>query len=411
MKAEIVSIGTELLLGTINDTNAQYLAQRLTELGIDCYFVSQVGDNPVRLAEVLRRAWERSDLTVTTGGLGPTGDDLTREAIAEVLGEAPVVDPALEGSLRGWYARRGTVMPVRNLKQATLIRSAQAILNPVGTAPGWWVQRDDASGSRIIVSMPGVPFEMKRMWENEVEPRLASATGTVIVSRTLKTLGIGESAVEEMVDDLMTGSNPTLAPYAKADGVHLRITAKAADRRQGEAMIEELERKVRERLGAAIYGVDSETPQSVVQQVLADAGLSVIVLEVGSGAGGSLGPSLANYQGLMGAFASPSIEQMARSLKIETGHATPEQVGQDLLIRMGADLLIGVRVDQESAGTDGVTVKFDASMFVLGAGDGNRTVRATQSWKTASSEVGRLVGLAALNLLRRFLEQLSETKR
>ena len=409
MKAEIVSIGTELLLGTINDTNAQYLAQRLAELGIDCYFVSQVGDNPVRLAEVLRRAWERSDLTVTTGGLGPTGDDLTREAIAEVLGEEPVVDSALEESLRSWYARRGTVMPERNLKQATLIRSAQAILNPVGTAPGWWVERDNGSSSRIIVSMPGVPFEMKRMWENEVEPRLASTTGTVIVSRTLKTLGIGESAVEEMVDDLMTGSNPTLAPYAKADGVHLRITAKAPDRRQGEAMIAELERRVRERLGDAIYGVDAETPQSAVQRALADAELSVIVLEVGNGAIGALGPSLVNYGRLLGTFSAPSLEQMARSLNIKTEGSTLESAGQELLARTGADLLVGVEVGQEPLGIDGVTVKFDASMCVLSAEDATRAVRATQSWKTASSEVGRLVGLAALNLLRRFVEQHSET--
>jgi nicotinamide-nucleotide amidase len=411
MKAEIVSIGTELLLGTINDTNAQYLAQRLAELGIDCYFVSQVGDNPVRLAEVLRRAWERSDLTVTTGGLGPTGDDLTREAIAEVVGEVLQVDPGLEENLRGWYARRSTVMPERNLKQATLIPSAQAMMNPIGTAPGWWVEHANAGGSRIIVSMPGVPFEMKRMWVNEVEPRLVSATGTVIVSRILKTLGIGESAVEEMVDDLMVGSNPTLAPYAKADGVHLRITAKAADRRQGEAMIEELELKVRERLGTAIYGVDSETPQSAVQQALADAGLSVIVLEVGRGAVASVGPSLTSYGSLLGTFAAPSIGQMTRDLRIGAANPTLEQLGQELLDRTGAGILVGVQVEQESAGTDGVTVKFDASLCVMGAGDGTRNVRATQSWKTASSEVGRLVGLAALNLVRRYLEQLSEAKR
>jgi nicotinamide-nucleotide amidase len=238
-----------------------------------------------------------------------------------------------------------------------------------------------------------------------------SATGTVIVSRTLKTLGIGESAVEEMVDDLMAGSNPTLAPYAKADGVHLRITAKAADRRQGEAMIKELELKVRERLGAAIYGVDLETPQSAVQQGLADAGLSVIVLEVGSGAVASVGPSLASYGSLLGTLAAPSIGQMARDLRIGAANPTLEQVGQELLVRTGAGILVGVQVEQESAGTDGVTVKFDASLCVMGAGDGTRTVRATQSWKTASSEVGRLVGLAALNLVRRYLEQLSEAKR
>jgi len=297
------------------------------------------------------------------------------------------------------------------VKQATLIPSAQAILNPIGTAPGWWVERDGGGGSRVIVSMPGVPFEMKRMWENEVEPRLVSATGTVIVSRTLKTLGIGESAVEEMVDDLMSGTNPTLAPYAKADGVHLRITAKAADRSQCEAMIGELEAKVRERLGSAIYGVDAETPQSAAQQALANADLSVIVLEIGSGAVGTVGPQLANYRRLLGTFSSPSVEQMGRSLDVGTKDPTPERIGQDLLARTGADLLVGVQVEQQSAGTDGVTVRFDASLWVTGARDGVRSVRATQSWKTASSEVGRLVGLAALNLVRRYLEQLSGTKR
>jgi nicotinamide-nucleotide amidase len=259
--------------------------------------------------------------------------------------------------------------------------------------------------------MPGVPFEMKRMWENEVEPRLLSATGTVIVSRTLKTLGIGESAVEEMVDDLMSGTNPTLAPYAKADGVHLRITAKAADRSQGEALIGELEAKVRERLGAAIYGVDAETPQSAAQQALANAGLSVIVLEIGSGAVGTVGPHLANYRRLLGTFSSPKVEQMASNLGIGTKDPTPEQIGQDILARTGADLLVGVHVEQESAGTDGITVKFEASLWVTGTGAGAKSVRATQSWKTASSEVGRLVGLAALNLVRRYLEKRLETKR
>ena len=407
MKAEIVSIGTELLLGTINDTNAQYLAQRLADLGIDCYYVSQIGDNPGRLAEVLQRAWERSDLTVTTGGLGPTGDDLTREAIAEVLGETPAVVPALEESLRGFFARRGAVMPERNMKQVTLIPSAQAILNPVGTAPGWWVQRETASGVHTIVSMPGVPFEMKRMWENEVEPRLASHTGTVIVSRTLKTLGIGESTVEEMVDDLMQGSNPTLAPYAKPDGVHLRITAKGANRQRCEAMIAELEQAVRARLGTAIYGVDADTPQSVVQKGLADADLSVIVLEVGKGAVGSVAPLLADSTRLAGAFALHSLEQAGSLLKLVGEPRTLEQVGQALLAKTGADLLVGVQASQEAMGVDGVTVKFDAAMCVLRAADpdGREAVRATQTWKTASSEVTRLVGLAALNLLRRYLGQ------
>jgi hypothetical protein len=176
-------------------------------------------------------------------------------------------------------------------------------------------------------------------------------------------------------------------------------------------MIGELEAKVRERLVSAIYGVDAETPQWAVQQTLANAGLSVIVLEIGSGAVGTVGPQLASYQRLLGTFSSPSVEQMARSLAVGSKDPTSGQIGQEQLARTGADLLVGVHVEQESAGTDGVTVKFDASLWVTGAGAGAKSVQATQSWKTASSEVGRLVGLAALNLVRRYLEQLSGTKR
>jgi nicotinamide-nucleotide amidase len=156
MRAEIISCGTELLLGHITDTNATYLAQSLASLGIDLYFVSQVGDNQRRIVETLRRAWERSDLVIITGGLGPTEDDLARESISAMLGETMLVDPVLEAELRGMFATRNSVMPERNIKQATLIPSARAIANPLGTAPGWWVEKD----GHIIVAMPGVPREI-----------------------------------------------------------------------------------------------------------------------------------------------------------------------------------------------------------------------------------------------------------
>jgi nicotinamide-nucleotide amidase len=151
MKAEIISIGTEILLGEILDTNTQYIASRLPALGIDLYYTSVVGDNLGRLVEVIGRAWERSDLVLATGGLGPTEDDLTREAIAQVLGEEPAIDPALDRGLRELFASRGIPMPERNVKQAALIPSARAIPNPRGTAPGWWVEHH----GHIIVAMPG----------------------------------------------------------------------------------------------------------------------------------------------------------------------------------------------------------------------------------------------------------------
>ena len=187
MRAEIISCGTELLLGHITDTNATYLAQSLASLGIDLFFVSEVGDNQGRIVETLRRAWERSDLVVMTGGLGPTEDDLARESISAMLGETMQVDPELEAELRAMFAARSSVMPERNIKQATLIPSAQVLRNPRGTAPGWWVEKD----GHIIVAMPGVPREMYYMWENEVIPRLASFTGGLIFTRILTCLGVG----------------------------------------------------------------------------------------------------------------------------------------------------------------------------------------------------------------------------
>src|SRR5438309_1454074 len=193
MRAEIISCGTELLLGHITDTNATYLAQSLASLGIDLYFVSQVGDNQGRIVETLRRAWERSELIIMTGGLGPTEDDLARESISALLGETMQVDPQLEAHLREMFTHMGGTMPERNIKQATLIPSAQSIPNPVGTAPGWWVEKD----GRIIVAMPGVPREMYLMWENEVLPRLSPHTGGMIFTRILRVSGMGESWVEE----------------------------------------------------------------------------------------------------------------------------------------------------------------------------------------------------------------------
>ena len=225
MKAEIVSVGTELLLGEITDTNASYLASELPALGIDLYWISQVGDNQTRLEEILRRAWQRSDLILTTGGLGPTEDDLTREAIAGMLGERLRVDPDLERDIRELFTQRGIEMPPSNIKQATLIPSAEAIHNFRGTAPGWWVERD----GRILVAMPGPPIELEPIWCEEVLPRLQRrCTGGIILSRTLKTFGLSEATVGEMVSPLLSQANPTLAVYAKTDGIHLRLTAKAS---------------------------------------------------------------------------------------------------------------------------------------------------------------------------------------
>jgi nicotinamide-nucleotide amidase len=313
MKAELVSIGTELLLGEILDTNAQYLGARLPALGIDLFYMSKVGDNLGRLSEVIERAWGRSDLVLTTGGLGPTEDDLTREAIAQVLGEEPAVDPDLERALREFFARRGVTMPERNVKQAMLIPSARAIPNPRGTAPGWWVERQ----GRIIVAMPGPPSEMERMWEKEVAPELERRhPGAVLIARTLKTVWVGEGRIDEIVSPLLKSTNPSIGVYARADGVQLRIAAKATTRDEALRLIEPVETEMRRLLGDVVWGADDDTLEGVVGTLLEEHGLTLATME--SCTGGLLANSITNVPG-SSAYFRGGLVSYATEMKIAWG--------------------------------------------------------------------------------------------
>ena len=323
MQAELISIGTELLLGEILDTNAQYLAARLPALGIDLFYTSKVGDNMDRLTEVIERAWGRSDLVLTTGGLGPTEDDLTREAIARVLGEESSIDSELERQLREFFAQRSATMPERNLKQAMLIPSSRAIPNPRGTAPGWWVERQ----GHIIVAMPGPPSEMQRMWEREVAPELERRTAgqrTVLVTRTLKTMGIGEGHVDELVSPLLKSTNPSIGVYARPDGVQLRIAAKASSREEAQRLMQPLEEEMRRILGDAVWGVDDDTLESAVGDLLQRNHLTLATME--SCTGGLLANTITNVPGSSAYFRSGLVAYNAET-KIAWG-VDPEIIAQ-----------------------------------------------------------------------------------
>ena len=407
MRAEILSCGTELLLGHITDTNATYLAQSLAALGIDLYFVSQVGDNLGRIVETLQRAWERSNLVIMTGGLGPTEDDLARESISALLGETMRVDPVLEAELRGLFATRNAVMPERNIKQATLIPSAQAIPNPLGTAPGWWVEKD----GHIIVAMPGVPREMYRMWEQEAIPRLSPYTGGLIFTRILRVWGLGESAVEERLDGLIHSDNPTLATYAKSDAVDVRITAKAETREIAEREVAEMENRAREVLRHHVFGIDKDTLQSVIGKYLTERRQTLAVME--SLTGGLLASTLTDVPDSSNYFIG-SLVAYGTELKVQLGvpreivehygvisEQTARAMAHAARERLGADYGLGItgvagpdRQEDKPVGTVHIAIEGPDGV-VTGVGPG---------WRASRDDNKRLAVLAALNLLRLHLE-------
>ncbi|MBI2855488.1 MAG: competence/damage-inducible protein A [Chloroflexi bacterium] len=349
MNADIISIGTELLMGELVDTNAPYLAARLPSMGIRLQGVAQAGDDIEMLVQVLRHASQRSDLVLTTGGLGPTEDDLTREAIARLLEEVSYVHPRLLQDLKETFRQRGSAMPETNIKQATLIPSATSVTNSMGTAPGWWVE----NRGKIIVAMPGPPAEMHRMWEMEVEPKLYSyPRGEVTVTRSLKTFGLGEGALNEKVAHLFHLSTVRMGMYAQAQGVQLRIRASASTTDEAQRLISPVEQEIRDLVGDYIWGVDEETLEEQVGQSLRDLRLTLAAME--SCTGGLLAHTITQVPGSSDYFKG-GVVSYTNETKIalgvdptllgEHGAVSPE-VAQDMARairrRLNADLGVGI---------------------------------------------------------------------
>jgi len=285
MNAEIIMIGSELLLGQIVDTNASFLAQELAKAGINLFYKTTVGDNRQRMAEALRSALERSDLIITSGGLGPTEDDLTREVVAEVVDEPLEFRQDLFDQIEALFKRHGFTMSPNNRKQAFIPRNATAIENPVGTAPGFVAEKD----GRSIIALPGVPRELKFLMETFVIPYVRkefSLGELTISSRVLKLCGMGESRVDAEVGDLIKGStNPTVGILAEPAQILLRITAKAETESEVKAKIAEMEREIRSRMGSLIFGVDEDTLEGVVHSLLVQREKTLALLETHTGGG------------------------------------------------------------------------------------------------------------------------------
>lgn len=283
MRAAILSIGSEIMLGQITDTNASWLARDLAAHGIELVQVTQVGDNRHRLIRAMRSSLVLADIVICTGGIGPTDDDLTRETIAELVGETPEVNAELLEGINAYFAELGRTMTKSNAKQAWLIPSAEPISNPVGTAPGWYV-RINGEPSGIILTMPGVPREMERMWIEQMRPRiLANGDLQIIDTVLIKTLGIGESACEEAIHDLIALHEPEVATYAKDDGVHVRITTHGVDADDCRARRDTVADEVRSRLADYIWGEDDDTLAGKVADHIRLRGDSLVLHEIGTG--------------------------------------------------------------------------------------------------------------------------------
>ena len=282
MNAEIVSIGSELLLGQIVDSNASWIAQRLAEAGVNLYYKTTVGDNMDRMVDTLNRALDRSDVVITGGGIGPTRDDLTREAVAKVTDRDVVTDPESLVELRERFQKRGFILTKNNERQAQIPRGAIVVRNPNGTAPAFIVETDRG----VTISLPGVPFEMKWLVENEVIPYLRKKFGLtqMIHYRVLKVADLGESAVDDQIGHLIAESkNPTVGILAHPGQVDVRITARAETIEDANTLINDVDSKVRKLLGDNVFAVDGQTIESIIGELLIKSKSTVATCEDLSG--------------------------------------------------------------------------------------------------------------------------------
>lgn len=277
--AEIITIGTEILLGEILDTNARHIARTLRDAGIDLYRKTTVGDNPQRIAQAIQQAMERSDIILTTGGLGPTVDDPTREAVALATGVETEFRPELWEQVKARFERYGRQPTENNKRQAYIPAGAKAVENPVGTAPAFIIEAE----RQTIISLPGVPSEMEYLLEHAILPYLRSRYDLkgVIKARILHTAGVGESIIDERIGDLEKLNNPTVGLAAHSGQVDVRITVKAGSDVEADELIRGIEDVLRQRLGSWIYGVDLETLEDIALQALQRRGWSLAVVEAG----------------------------------------------------------------------------------------------------------------------------------
>ena len=409
---EIICVGTELLLGDILNSNSQYLARQFADLGIAHYYQTVVGDNPQRIHQVIETACQRSQLLIFTGGLGPTPDDLTTEAIANYFGAPLIEHPEVLEDIAEKFARRGREMAPSNRKQALQPEGADILPNPVGTAPGMiWQAREEV----LIMTFPGVPTEMHAMWQETAVPYLRSQgwSEATIQTRTLKFWGISESTLAERAGEFLAMENPTVAPYANYGEVKLRIAARADSLEAAIALIEPVERQLRELAGIHCFGADDETLATVVGEALKLRGETVAVAE--SCTGGGIGQMLTRVPGSSAYFWGGiiSYDNRVKVNCLGVSEGTLEQVGA-VSGEVAEQMAAGVRDRLETtwgisvtgiAGPGGGSDEKPVGLVYVGiAGPDGVTHERLQLGTTRSRDwIRNASACSALDLLRRSL--------
>jgi nicotinamide-nucleotide amidase len=408
VKAEILAVGTELLMGQITNTNAQYISSRLPDAGIGVYYHDVVGDNPDRLRQCLDLAMSRSDVIIITGGLGPTKDDLTKETVASVVNRKLVLDQETFDTIKEYYRKRSRAMPPNNIKQAYLPEGCIPIRNRNGTAPGCIIEND----GKIIVMLPGPPSEMKPMFEESVIPYFAERSEFRLESRFIRIFGIGESAVEEMLMDIIEGqTNPTIAPYAREGEVTLRITARYEKNGTTEDLITPVENEICRRLGDKVYSRDNRSLDEVAAKLLMESGLTLSVAE--SCTGGLFSSRLTDIPGISAAFDRAIVTYSNRSKTEELGvrqetleryGAVSEQTAKEMAegVRKVSSSDIGISITGIAGPGGGTAEKPVGLVFVALAHKGGTEARKLELWGNRN-RIRNVTCLNAFDMLRRYL--------
>ena len=418
MNAEILAVGTELLMGQIANTNAQYITAKLQEKGVNIYYHTVVGDNSERLSETLKQCLKRSDIVIMTGGLGPTQDDLSKETVAELFGKKLVIHEPTVEAIKAFFAKAGREMTPNNLKQAYMPENSTILANPKGTAPGYIVEgcvaEDCIDGERgkAVILLPGPPREMCPMFDQYVMPWLSQKSGKIIKSKFLKIFGIGESALEHLIKDLIQQQeNPTIAPYAKEGQVMLRITASADSEHTAEMLIKPVVSEIEKRVGDCLYSVENEELHEVVFKLLKERKMKIAFAE--SCTGGMISATLVNIPGVsevlersVVCYSNESKINMLNVSKatLEAHGAvsleTADEMAKGIAEISGAD--IGVSVTG-IAGPDGGTVEKPVGLVYIGLhANGVSYIKKVQ----IAGERARIRNSAMLNafdMLRRHL--------